>query len=282
MIIFFEHGRLGNQLFQYAALKTFAGKEQICLIGFDNLRNTFASLEALFPLRNDSIWYKILQKLARNFLNKVLPATRLITTLHQVTTKNGIKIKTKKGLINRIKYCVTNYFQSDTAFTDNSISNLQINPSIKFYAQKKINTIRNLNSHIFFIHIRRGDYIKWPSREYPAVLPLEYYKKGINKIQSMYPDAFFIFCSDDIYYVQDIFSNMPNSFISNGTLSEDFALMSLCDGGVLSASSFAWWAAYFADCPSQNFIAPLYWAGYRKKKWYPGGIKTKKFEYIEA
>lgn len=145
---------------------------------------------------------------------------------------------------------------------------------------KKINTIRNLNSHIFFIHIRRGDYIKWPSREYPAVLPLEYYKKGINKIQSMYPDAFFIFCSDDIYYVQDIFSNMPNSFISNGTLSEDFALMSLCDGGTICK-----FLCMVGRLLRRLSISKLYRTiilGWIQKKMVSRRNKNQKFEYIEA
>ena len=114
-----------------------------------------------------------------------------------------------------------------------------------------------------FIHIRRGDYVKWPSREKPAVLPASYYHKCIDLIRSKISNPFFIFMSDDPCYVEDIFGDVKNSFISKFSLNEDFAIMTQCRGGILSASSFSWWAAYFSNLqhPHSHFLGPKYWAG---------------------
>ena len=75
-------------------------------------------------------------------------------------------------------------------------------------------------------------------------------------INSKINDPFFIFLSDDYWYIKDIFSHLTNSYISQGTALEDFALMSLCQAGILSASTFSWWGSYFAkkSC-SENVIA---------------------------
>ncbi|WP_161794833.1 alpha-1,2-fucosyltransferase [Desulfonatronum thioautotrophicum] len=284
MIIFFEHGRLGNQLFQYAALKKYAGKEKICLIGFDDLRDTFDGLDAVFPLRNYSLLYKILQRFGRRFFNCVLPATRLFTTLEQEVLEDGISIRVKKGLINKIKYCVTGYFQSEKVFSDSFISNLHIKLTAKISAGNILKAIPQKCSHIFFVHVRRTDYLKWPTQEYPAVLPADWYIRCIDKILAKYPQAYFVFCSDDVHYVQDVFGYLPNSYISSGDLAQDFAIMTMCHGGILSASSFAWWATYFAKSknPDGLFLAPLYWAGHRNGQWYPPHIKASFMEYVDV
>jgi hypothetical protein len=46
------------------------------------------------------------------------------------------------------------------------------------------------------------------------------------------------------------------------------SIMSFCCAGILSASSFAWWGAFFAkthDKDNSYFIAPNYWLDIEKK-----------------
>ena len=51
--------------------------------------------------------------------------------------------------------------------------------------------------------------------------------------------------------------------------------MSLCDHGVLSASSFSWWAGLYSVQRTLtgerygSFVAPMFWIGHRKEKWHP-------------
>ena len=58
--------------------------------------------------------------------------------------------------------------------------------------------------------------------------------------------------------------------------------MPLCyGGGILSPSTFAWWAAFLCqrDFSNPAYIAPRYWIGHRSAKWYPPGIQTDWIQY---
>ena len=59
-------------------------------------------------------------------------------------------------------------------------------------------------------------------------------------------------------------------------------MMSLCmGGGILSPSTFAWWAAriHLKQSTSPYFVAPLYWIGHRLSQWYPEGVQTSWIDY---
>ena len=43
-----------------------------------------------------------------------------------------------------------------------------------------------------FVHIRRGDYANWPTRQYPAILSLSWYKDAIRYLQNHVNDPVFI------------------------------------------------------------------------------------------
>jgi hypothetical protein len=146
-----------------------------------------------------------------------------------------------------------------------------------------LDTISPLNIKIF-IHIRRGDYLFWPDKDHPAVLPASYYKKCIDIIYSKVLNPFFIFTSDDPFYVADVFGGFENSYISRQSNIEDFILMSHCDGGILSASSFSWWAAYFARLrhPNGIFLAPKYWGGHSISSWYPPSIESTFLNFVNV
>ena len=127
------------------------------------------------------------------------------------------------------------------------------------------------------MHIRRGDYINYPNSEKPAVIPAFWYKKMMKEVRLLTCNPFFIVCTDDVPYAIEIFGDSLDVFISNGEKEDfDFALMSECDGGILSASSFAWWAAYFIHLrnPKALLFAPKYWIGHASNVWNPESIKT--------
>jgi hypothetical protein len=64
----------------------------------------------------------------------------------------------------------------------------------------------------------------------------------------------------------------------------DISLMSLCNGGILSASSYSWWASFFIKIKKVNsvtFVAPNYWMGRKLEKWIPSrGIKSDWIHYL--
>jgi len=280
-LIFKESGRLGNQLFQYAALKTFCKSDQrLILYGFDSLQSAFDGIDAIVVNSNTSrlerSFYKIIYRYADKLSKKGF--------FHRLKeSKVEPKFILGSGLASHLTFVEESYCQSEVFFDKKVITSLKLKPDLLNKAQGTLASLPEGKVPIF-VHIRRGDYLVWPSRDSPAVLPASYYWNCMNKVIFEIPEAFWIFVSDDFYYVKDVFGNVENSYISRGSIFEDFTLMTQCLGGILSASSFAWWAAYFARTkqPDSFFLAPCYWSGHRKRSWYPAFIKTSSLQYIDV
>lgn len=136
---------------------------------------------------------------------------------------------------------------------------------------------------LVFVHIRRTDYLHWPSSRYPAVLPLDWYRRAMVNLKERVPNAVFVVMGDDHQYLRDFFDESESLLLSENSPEIDLAVMSLCHSGILSASSFAWWGAYLARLRHGQglFVAPKYWAGHRSKEWYPAGFVTDWLTYQE-
>jgi hypothetical protein len=135
-----------------------------------------------------------------------------------------------------------------------------------------------------FVHIRAGDYRYWPSVDAPAILSAEWYRLQVSRLRQFDSKLAVIGVGDDSDYVQEVMSGIPHAFTVQESYSTEFALMSLCSSGVLSASSFAYWAAVFArrEFPDGVFIAPRFWAGHAMNNWYPPNIETASLTYVEV
>ncbi|WP_084087548.1 alpha-1,2-fucosyltransferase [Aerolutibacter daejeonensis] len=280
MIIFFESGRLGNQLFQYSALKTVAKDERLFLVGFDDIRAVFDGLEACFPAPRGSAMYQICQRL-RPAANRRLPMSRLVGIVRENSAPGGIAVDASSGLINRIKYAPTAYFQSEQAFDPAAISGLMMKDQLINRAKALIDEVCHANQQPIFVHVRRRDYLEFPSRENPAVLPATWYRRRLDEFRSEYSNPIFLFLTDDLHYAHDVFGETLDGHILDTDPPTALATMSLCEGGILSASSFAWWGAYFARQRSHEglFTAPLHWVGHRTGEWHPPFIESSFLKY---
>ena len=283
MLVFQESGRLGNQIFQYSALRHLCKEnETLLLLGFNDLKSIFGGINAKIINLNSlkferALYYKVYPQL------DCLSHQGLISRISENDQLNRYELIQKKGLFDSIKFVERSYFQNETLLCHKSIKKLTFNNDILASATHILNTIPSLNTKIF-IHIRRGDYLFWPNKDNPAVLPASYYKKCIDIIYSKVSNPFFIFTSDDQFYVADVFGDLKNSYISRRSSFEDFTLMSHCQGGILSASSFSWWAAYFAHLNNPNgiFLAPEYWGGHSVNSWFPPNIESNFLIYINS
>ena len=273
MIILFTKGRLGNVLFQYSfILKNFPKHLVITnrSIFFQIFRNPFSSL-----IRLNSLASKILNRV---FL--FLSNTQLISSLNEISflDKDKIIYKNiyKKGVFSKIVY-INGFFQ----IAENQIK------AFRF----KENHLRNARNYLegfyddqkkIFVHIREGDYNKFVLEEggEQVKLPYDYYFHSIEKMNEKFDNCLFIFLSDEIEKVKKIFKNINNAQFVNFSIAEDLALMSLCDGAIISNSSFSWWGAFLIQNPVL-IMAPKFWLGWQKKTWLPSEIATKKFNYID-
>lgn len=284
MILFFEHGRTGNQLFQYVGLKKYFPDERIIFLGCEDLRQYFDNIEAQFiPKRAVSRWvlpFELLKRIAFFLAN-----ARILGRVTEDSSATRYKLFVRNGIFWRI-------FVPQNVFCQHRdvLENIESPPVLKPYLlEKAIDWLcaKGINPEfdsLVFVHIRRGDYLYWPSKEFPAVLDLGWYKRAINSILEKNSTAVFILMSDDQYYLRDIFEESEKLAISDNAPEIDLAIMSLCCSGVLSASSFAWWGAFFAHTEKKentHFIAPKYWGGHRSKKWHPPNFHTEWITYIE-
>lgn len=282
MICFIESGRLGNQLFQYAALRTLANPgERVVLIGFSDLRDTFDGVDATILLKHTSRrqWLVTRFRPQIDAFMRHQPVVGVVSERHD---EAGTHVGVTPRLIGNIRYVMASYFQSELAFTNRAVQGLSLKPQLTAHALHRLSALGTTERKRVFVHVRRGDYLRWPSPDHPAVLPAKWYKQCIDSMRVRLGDPIFVFVTDDVHYVRDVFGDMHDAHISESGPADDFALMCQCDGGILSASSFAWWASYFLKrrMPAASCLSPEYWAGHRRHEWHPPDIRSSFLESV--
>jgi hypothetical protein len=280
MIIFFEYGRIGNQLFQYQGLKNYFPKQKLFFFGCASLQNIFNIIDATFiNLKINSLLHKVLKKIFIFFVK-----LRIFGEIKEITVNDNTKLYVRRGLLWNVYIAHNIYFQHDSFI--NKITNP---PSIKkkylilgknWLIKKEV---FKKKSNLVFVHIRRGDYLSWPDVNFPAALDLRWYKKNMLNIKNRVKKPIFVIMGDDTLYLRSVFKESKNLIISNNLPEIDLSIMSLCSCGILSASSFAWWGAFYAKTHNKKrnyFIAPKYWIGHRSKKWLPINFFSKWITYV--
>lgn len=225
-------GRLGNQMFQVAALKGIAANNgyQYC-----------------FPLTKD---------LYDGF------------TLETISTLNLQLIDEDRFIIpeetfhfneNLFNNCpdwgsLFGYFQSFKYFEnieEDIRKDFTFKPEYLNQCQEFIRTLDNPIS----LHIRRTDYLTDKNH---IALPLSYYELALKEFDSNRPVLIF---SDEPEWCrqQELFE--PDRFmISEGNNQYiDLCLMSLCQSHIIANSSFSWWGSFLAK--SNETVAPGIWFG---------------------
>jgi len=285
MILFFEYGRLGNQLFQYAALKQCFPGQRLIFIGCEELDASIETKEIIFiRKKNLQRWLRI-GLLVR--VLSILSRLRIICLIQEVRNGYSYTVHARPGLLWAISFLQPSYFQHNS-LTKRFENNITIRHQFIDQAKSWLNSnsVQACWKNLVFVHIRRGDYLSWPNRTFPAVLSLSWYQRAIAYIKDNVSNPLFIVLTDDTYYAKDVFCGQTDVLISENDHLMDFALMSLCHHGILSASSFAWWGAWFSRQATTKddpgiYLAPTYWAGHRRKQWYPEGFVADWITYIE-
>lgn len=134
------------------------------------------------------------------------------------------------------------------------------------------------------IHVRRGDYgaiddgLGGGSDGW--ILPASYYRRALELLPK---GLFYVLLSDDPNWVDEAFSHLPHRWVSrNNEPVVDMALMGRCRYNVIANSSFSWWGAWLNNSPDRRVLAPNFHLGWAKGFWYPEGIQTRGWEYIPA
>ena len=254
-------GRLGNQMFEYAAVRGIAAHHEYdwCIPPFNikgienySLSNCF-KLESVFE-NNLSIRenFSYVQERFFHFDQELFDNCPDNVSLH--------------GFFQSEKYFkhIKDIIRKDFSFHDEII-----NPCLEFISDV-IDPI--------FLHVRRGDPnlvdprgFKWSYTqcgEQHPVQPLEYYEKALAEFDDEQPVIVF---SDSPEWVkeQEFFSgdrfliSEPQEKYSDGSYTPyaDLCLMSLCSHAIVANSTLSWWGAWLIENKNKKIIAPKMWFG---------------------
>lgn len=225
-------GRLGNQMFQYAALVGISRSigtdysipcyDDIILYEYFNIPNKYSEHQ------NVNIFYENTFEFDEYLFNNCDPNTDLFGFFQSEKYFKHIKDEIKKHFT----------FKNDLE---------QICKSFM---------LENFpNEDVISLHIRRGDYLTDTNFH---CLSLNYYLNALKLL----PNFSVIIFSDDIEWckVQKEFES--DRFILSEThdTGMDMCLMGMCRYHIISNSSFSWWGSWLSN--SKQTIAP--------KKWFSG------------
>jgi hypothetical protein len=269
-------GRLGNQVFQYAALRAALPEDPLLLVDFDEFDRTFIA-----PRTRAFRSERIADRIVLSFLHRVgrLPGVGLgeIRQAHDTNlpawTRDG-RIVTSLG-----------YYQAGAPQTLAAAQQLRFRSEVVAGAET---VLPDGPGPIAFVHLRRGDYLTWPSEDGPAALPDAWYVDGIRRVRAVHPGIRFVVVSDDPTYASEVLvpaAGLPDTTrVSRASSSVDLAVMARCDAGILSASTLSWWGGAMAAAAGGPgpFLAPERWLGFRGTERYPHAIGADFLTFVEV
>ena len=113
------------------------------------------------------------------------------------------------------------------------------------------------------LNVRRGDFLLPHHLNRHPVCSLDYYKTALDKFESRDVLIF----SDDIEWCksQEIFTNRNSFFVDtpDGIYKGhfDLCLMAMCNDFIMANSTFSWWGAWLSKNKNKKVIAPNKWFG---------------------
>lgn len=246
-------GRLGNQMFQYTALRGLAQRHgyEYCLPP-----RAVVATRDINCVNSDITMFECF---------KIPPAPKHVTNFPKL-------METKFGLCPKLwNQCPDNvslygYFQTEQYFKH---IEKQIREAFTFADEIKGPTEEMFKSafgdeKVLSVHVRRGDYVG--DANHPTQ-PMSYYEKALEEFDKDIPVMVF---SDGVEWCkeQDVFQGDRFIFSENNNTGVDLCLQSLCTYHVIANSSFSWWGSWLAK--SEKTVAPSLWFGAHlasTKKW---------------
>ena len=279
--IAFPEGRFGNAIFHYLALTNLSERHTI----YTNYFNLYVGIT--LPMRNRylSLLTRFLERIGKERSLAIARYTHLFSIATIDLHIQRQLIFQQNGLFPITLLDVKH--TTDTALLPrlSLINPQQLIPS-NHLGTPCNRSVESSSIDMYFLHVRRTDYVSWPSRSKPAVLPLLWYTQTIDLIRSCDSSARFLVFSDDIPYCQDFFKDSDLFVFSYLHTDNDFLAMTRCSrGGILSASTYSLIASYYGHMsyPDARYYAPLYWYGWPQDEWLPSlSIRADHTSYIHV
>tara|TARA_Y100001973_G_scaffold102493_1_gene167643 strand:- start:416 stop:1219 length:804 start_codon:yes stop_codon:yes gene_type:complete len=237
-------GQLGNQMFQYAALRGIASNKgyEWCI---PNHQEIF----------DDGIGNKLRIELFDCFK---LDSVNVVGMLHNghapIVQEKHYHFDQQLLDLCPDEISLVGYFQSEKWFKH---IESEIRNDFTFHDEilKPCKEMMSGLENSIALHVRRGDFLRNSARHYNQ--SLSYYEKALKH----FPDETVLVFSDDPLWCHDeeLFADERFMIADDNSNYVDLCLMSMCSGHIIANSSFSWWGAWLAD--SKKVVAPSNWFG---------------------
>lgn len=233
------YGRLGNQMFQFAAAKAAAL----------NCSAAFA-----IPVENHELNKHFNLNCKQYSLQQNSHLINKLKIYNETIFNYDSKIESIGDGTD-----LAGYFQSEKYFKK---IEQEIRQDFNFKEDIKNNCVTYINlfkekhgKEIVSLHVRRTDYVNL--QNFHPLCTAEYY----NNAMQQFKDAVYLVFSDDITWCKENLKNGNYIFSENKTAAEDLCSMSLCDHNIIANSSFSWWGAWLNQNSNKKVVAPQRWFG---------------------
>lgn len=255
-------GRLGNQMFQYAALVGLANKLNVDYGINYSIGNNIKwcdwsdDREINYPTLTINKGFHNLK--AKNISSHIFLDSPIYSNNTFYEDEYHHFSEEFFKLPDRIN--IIGYFQSEKYFKHCKIGIIhqyQFKPEIVDIVKKYLFAF---SEELVAVHIRRTDYI------YLNIKPYFDHEYIINMAKTYFSDKKyrFVLFSDDPTFINNTYRG--EKFCGNEVIIPNFnnqyldmCCMSLCHHNVLSKSTFAWWGAYLNNNPNKIVVGPKQW-----------------------
>lgn len=283
MILLQLKGRLGNQMFQYAAARVLCeanGYDLACIGTPDQLLTEAFDLRRTghFPLFNGA--------------------------LGKLTGRFGKMREYTPGYVDYTSGC--NMEKFDSGFSglpdETSISGWLQSP--EYFQERRKDVLRwfeprepwrkelealerrlpGTPGERCCIHLRLTDYKRvddgLAAGSEGWVMPETYYKHALEKVREV---KYYLIVTDDPEEARQRFPRSDTHIIAGSSHPiVDLTLISRCRVNIIANSSFSWWGAWLNESANRHIIAPLYHTGWNVGTWVPDRIEVPGWDYVAA
>ena len=235
-------GRLGNQMFQYAAIKGIAAHHghKFCIPP----KKQFGTEDKKVLEDINNTIYDIFE--LGEFEQKLLPNSMVMESTHAFDRNLYANCPDNVDLLGY--YQTHKYFEK---IEDEIRKDFTFKKDIREVCEQFLE-----DGNCISLHIRRGDYLKPPHNKHHGVQTLEYYQKALDWFPEHLPVI--IFSDDTDWCKEQTLFESDRFMVSEGNeTSVDLCLMSMCHYHIIANSSMSWWGSWLAN--SRRTVAPKNW-----------------------
>lgn len=279
MIYVLLRGRVGNQLFMYAAAKAVQkDNEPIVMDDYEVLKRGWVNSLPDYDLPDVTYvhTHKEMMKYGFTGVGIFMKFYHHFTRFQDFWKKHRFELKHKRFFSRRGLFLFENgytdferttenvlldgYFQSAKYFDsvkDRVLRDLAL-PEETLSAYPGLEEIRNRNTVCVSIKVEHN-----VGNSLYDVCNDGYWEEAIRTITEKVENPLFFICSDNVEYVKEHFIDTEK--YDTVCQSRDFpvevslAVMSQCKHFVIGNTTFGWWAQYLCDYPEKTVIAPSRW-----------------------